>query len=119
MRTKDLLMRVPEAVRASEVTRSATQAGRTVVQYAVSEPGYHVLEGGAVVAHEGTAADPDVTIKVSDDDLVRLLAGQLSATTALFTGRLKVRGDIGLAQRLLGMVDREKLAAVAAELRDA
>lgn len=110
-------MRVPEAVRASEAARAARVDKRTVVQYAVSEPVYHVLEGGAVVAHEGTAADPDVTIKVSDDDLVRLLSGQLSATTALFTGRLKVRGDIGLAQRLMGMVDREKLAAVEAEIR--
>ncbi len=108
-------MRVPEAVRAPSPARAGK---RTVVQYAVSEPVYHVLDGGAVVAHEGTATDADVTIKVSDDDLVRLLAGQLSPTTALFTGRLKVRGDLGLAQRLIGMVDREKLAAVQAELGD-
>ncbi|HNR00064.1 MAG TPA: SCP2 sterol-binding domain-containing protein [Trueperaceae bacterium] len=116
MNAKDLLMRVPETVRPPDGVRPTK---RTVVQYSISEPVYHVLENGEVVAVEGTAPDPDVTIKVGDDDLIDLLGGRLSPAAALFTGRLKVRGDIGLAQRLIGLVDREKLAAVQNELERA
>ncbi len=104
MNAKDVLLKVPGAVKVDPAAR------RAVVQYDISQPVYHVIEDGAVEAFEGTAEGPDVTIKVADDDLIKLLGGQLNPMTAVLTGRLKVRGDVGLAQRLIAMVDRRKLA---------
>ncbi|HRN17840.1 MAG: SCP2 sterol-binding domain-containing protein [Trueperaceae bacterium] len=110
MNAKQLLLNVPKAVTLDSATP------RSVVQYDISEPIYHVIEGGVVSAHEGKAEGPDVTIKVSDADLVKLFDGQLNPMAAVFTGRLKVRGDVGLAQRLIKMVDREKLQEAKARL---
>ncbi len=110
MNAKELLLEAPRAVKVDP------SAPRSVVQYDISEPVFHVIENGAVTAHEGTAPTADVTIKVADDDLVRLFEGKLNPMTAMFTGKLKVRGNVGLAQRLLGMVDKEQLAAARAEI---
>ncbi len=43
---------------------------------------------------------PDVTLIVSDDDWVALSNGRLNGTWAYVTGRLKIRGDQGLARKL-------------------
>ena len=110
MNAKQLLLNVPQAVTLDSSTP------RSVVQYDISEPIYHVIEGGVVSAHEGTAEGADVTIKVSDDDLVKLFDGQLNPMAAVFMGRLKVRGDVGLAQRLIKMVDRKKLEEARAKM---
>ncbi len=110
MNAKELLLKVPQAVQVDPA------APRSVVQYDISEPVYHVIENGVVSAHEGTAPGPDVTVRVSDEDLVKLFDGKLNPMQAVFTGRLKVRGDVGLAQRLIGMVDRKKLAEARAAI---
>lgn len=110
MNVKELLLRMPAAVRLDEGAPDAT------IQYETSEPVYHVIQGGTVQAHEGQAPAPDVSIKVSDANLEKLLRGDLNPMTAMFTGKLKVRGNVGLAQRLLGMVDRQKLEAARDEV---
>lgn len=110
MNAKDLLLKLPETVTVD------AGAARAVVQYDVSQPVYHVIENGTVNAYEGTAPQADVTIRLKDDDLVKLLDGELNAVAAVFTGRLKVRGDVGLAQRLIAMVDKDKLRAAKRQL---
>ena len=60
MTAKDLLKRVPSAVREGETAPDA------IVQYELSEPMYHVLEGDTVRVVEGRAERPNVTITVSD-----------------------------------------------------
>ncbi len=110
MNVKELLLRVPQAVNLPTSTPSA------VIQYDVSEPVYHVIEGGSVRAVEGHAAAPDVTIKVSDANLWKLFNGDLNPMSALMTGRLRVKGDVMLAQKLLGLVDRAKLEQVRAAI---
>ncbi len=103
MTAKELLLRVPHALRAGQ------DAPDAVVQYELAEPMYHVLEGGTVRAVEGRAPDPNVTITVSDENLLKLFRGELNPMTAFMTGRVKLRGDMLLAQKLLSMVDRDKL----------
>ncbi|CBY08045.1 unnamed protein product [Oikopleura dioica] len=53
---------------------------------------------GSLVEGEGTK--PDVTIIVSDEDFVKLAAGELDAQKAFFSGKLKVKGNIMLSQKL-------------------
>ena len=42
----------------------------------------------------------DVTLSASADTFQDILAGNLDATSAFMTGRLKLDGDMGLAMRL-------------------
>ena len=54
--------------------------------------------GGAV--GEGTSPDAQCTIAVKDADLLALVNGSLSPGMAFMTGKIKVKGDYGLAMKL-------------------
>ena len=49
---------------------------------------------------KGKIDNPSVTFAASDRDWVAISNDQLSGTWAYFTGRLKIRGDQGLARKL-------------------
>ena len=98
-------MRVPDAVKGDAGTPNA------VIQFETTEPVHCIVKDGAVTSVEGVAPEADVTVRVKDDDLVRMFDGKLNPMTAFMTGRLKVRGDIGLAQRLIKSIDRGKLSS--------
>ena len=60
-------------------------------------------EGAIVVDKSGARASDDaadVTLSASADTFQDILAGNLDATSAFMTGRLKLDGDMGLAMRL-------------------
>jgi putative sterol carrier protein len=57
-----------------------------------------VVDGKVSVA-EGDG-DADATIAASEDTFEQIASGDLNATTAYMTGKLKVRGDMGAAMKL-------------------
>jgi putative sterol carrier protein len=62
---------------------------------------WHVVlaDGDGHVA-EGPAETPGVTIAMAADDFVALTEGKLDGTMAFMSGKLKVKGDMGLAMKL-------------------
>ena len=62
---------------------------------------WHVVlaDGDGHVA-EGPAENPGVTISMADQDFVALTEGKLDGTMAFMSGKLKVKGDMGLAMKL-------------------
>lgn len=54
--------------------------------------------GGAVGA--GSSPDAKCTVAMKDADLVALVNGTLSPGMAFMTGKIKVKGDYGLAMKL-------------------
>ena len=61
---------------------------------------WHVeVDDGKVSVSEGSG-DADATIAASEDTFQQIAAGDLNATTAYMTGKLKVRGDMGAAMKL-------------------
>ena len=108
MTAHELLHKMPAAF-------DAQAAGDTeaVIQYQISQPVYHVVRNGTMAVHDGQAESPDVVVKVSDDNLVKLFRGDLNPMTAFMSGKVKVSGDMTLAQRLVGLVDRDRLSSLA------
>ncbi|CAN5446044.1 SCP2 sterol-binding domain-containing protein [soil metagenome] len=102
---KEFVYKLPQAFR-SDVAGST----HATVQYDLSEPMYSVIEGGEMQVFEGRAENPDVTVAMSDEDFVLLMKGELNGMAAFMSGRLKVQGDMMLAQRLVSFVDADKLA---------
>jgi|SRR5919108_2541135 putative sterol carrier protein len=57
------------------------------------------VDDGSVAVTEG-GGDADATISASEDTFQQIASGDLNATTAYMTGKLKVRGDMGAAMKL-------------------
>jgi putative sterol carrier protein len=105
---KELVYKLPEAFRPD--VAGDTQA---TVQYELSEPMYSVVQDGNMEVYEGRAENPDVTVTMSDEDFIALMKGELNGMAAFMSGKLKVSGDMMLAQRLVSFVDAEKLDSLA------
>jgi putative sterol carrier protein len=58
------------------------------------------VNDGTYKMGKGQIDHPDVTFRASDNDWVAICNDQLSGTWAYMTGRLKVRGDQGVARKL-------------------
>ncbi len=94
-----IMARIPEAFQADQAV------GLTAIyQWDLADEGgglWHVdVADGTCTVHEGQAENPNITISVSADNFVRLITGKLDGTMAFMTGKLKIKGDMGLAMRL-------------------
>lgn len=64
---------------------------------------FRVADGKAE-AGEGVAAGAGCTVQMSATDFQALVAGQLNATAAFMSGKLKIKGDMGLALKLQSLL---------------
>jgi putative sterol carrier protein len=74
------------------------------------------LKNGNGSVYEGAAKDkPGCTLTMSDDDLVQLVTGKMDAMKAFMGGKLKIAGNIMLAQKLQVLLkDAPRLSTSAA-----
>ncbi|WP_126975256.1 SCP2 sterol-binding domain-containing protein [Frigidibacter oleivorans] len=65
-------------------------------------------EGGVIVLADGGASrvdrDTDCTLKISEENLVKLLSGNLNPMTALVTGKIKLQGNAAVAMKLSKLI---------------
>ena len=76
---------------------------KTVFQFRLSDPEtvctLDLKDGGGAVG-QGETAKPDVTLALADADFVALYTGKADAMKLFTTGKIKISGDMGAAQRL-------------------
>ncbi|XP_036953458.1 peroxisomal multifunctional enzyme type 2 isoform X1 [Acanthopagrus latus] len=93
-RIKDLgpeLVKKVNAVFGWEITKD----GKNVAEWTID------LKNGGGSLHQGPySGKADVTITVSDEDFMEVVQGKLNPQKAFFSGKLKVRGNIMLSQKL-------------------
>ncbi|MGW6301122.1 SCP2 sterol-binding domain-containing protein [Peribacillus butanolivorans] len=63
-----------------------------------------MIKDGQVEVVKGTSHDPEVTLKLSEGNLSKLLKDDLNTAMAFLTGGLKVNGNISLALKLQEIV---------------
>jgi putative sterol carrier protein len=54
-------------------------------------------------AKEGMDPSPTLELKIAEPDFMDLMNGEISGEKAFFTGKLKFKGDVGLALKLREM----------------
>lgn len=72
-----------------------------VVKFDFGDQGSVILDASQApntVSTEG--ADPDCTMVISIEDFMAMAEGSLDGVSAFMTGRLKVKGEMGLAMKL-------------------
>lgn len=62
---------------------------------------------------EGTEANPDCTLRLSDKNFKKMIMGKLDGTAAFITGKLKIHGSMGLALKLEGILNEYNLSETA------
>jgi putative sterol carrier protein len=63
------------------------------------------VAGQQVEVHEGEHQDPTMTLTASATDYLAVVNGEIAPMTAFMQGKLKVKGDMGLALKLQTMFD--------------
>jgi putative sterol carrier protein len=83
------------------------QGVKAQIQYDITGEGggtYHAdVADGTCAVHEGSAASPALTLTMASQDWLDMLAGKLNGQVAFTSGKLRIKGDMGLAMRLAGM----------------
>jgi putative sterol carrier protein len=89
------------------------KAGRTrlTVQYELTGEGgglwwVRIADGRCTVG-TGAVERPDLTFVADADDMVQMRLGRLHPMAATTSGRLQIRGQFGLAFRMLAMFRRD------------
>jgi putative sterol carrier protein len=87
-------------------------AGRNaVIQYDINTPEgpetYQVVVAdGACTTGKGGDREATVTLALALPDFLRLISGKLNGVQAFMSGKLKIRGDMMLAQTMQGWFDQ-------------
>ncbi|RLG28173.1 short-chain dehydrogenase, partial [Methanosarcinales archaeon] len=94
---KGIFERIPDAFQADKA------AGVEVVfQFDISgdEGGSWIVtvKDGVCEVNEGSYDKPTTTIKMADEDFVKLITGELNAMSAFTSGKLKIEGDLMKSQ---------------------
>ncbi|MHB1499859.1 MAG: SCP2 sterol-binding domain-containing protein [Candidatus Dormibacteria bacterium] len=99
MTPQEIMDRIPSAFQAEKA-----QGVAAVFQWDISgsQGGHWYVEikDNSCQVHQGDAETPNITITIADDNFVKLITGRLDGTMAFMTGKLKVKGDMGLAMKL-------------------
>jgi putative sterol carrier protein len=62
-----------------------------------------VIKDGKCAVSSGAASSPNLTLTMSAQDWLDMVSGKLSGQMAFMSGKLKLKGDMGLAMKIGSM----------------
>jgi putative sterol carrier protein len=90
----------------------ADKAGNTTatIQFDLTgdSPGKRFIKiaAGQASAGQGEVESPNLTLIADSRDFVKIFTGQMDPTAAFMSGKLKIKGDMGLAIKMQSMFRR-------------
>eukprot|EP00441_Pelagodinium_beii_P036611 CAMPEP_0197646048 /NCGR_PEP_ID=MMETSP1338-20131121/21623_1 /TAXON_ID=43686 ORGANISM="Pelagodinium beii, Strain RCC1491" /NCGR_SAMPLE_ID=MMETSP1338 /ASSEMBLY_ACC=CAM_ASM_000754 /LENGTH=111 /DNA_ID=CAMNT_0043219629 /DNA_START=59 /DNA_END=394 /DNA_ORIENTATION=+ len=104
-----------DAMKAAVSTKGAdlVKMGGAVFQFNISDAGPEGkftldLKNGNGAACAGEDPKADCTITIADADMVAMAEGKLDGMQAFMGGKLKIKGNMMLAQKLQGILEAAK-----------
>lgn len=92
----------------NQIDLEKTKGIHALLQFSLSGEGGGdwgvTIDDGKVTAVPGQLAKPQLIIKASAADALRLMHGELNPVGAFMTGRVKIVGDMALAMRLFDLL---------------
>merc|ERR1739845_140319 len=85
--------------------------GGAIFQFVISDTDtkfFLDLKSGNGSADFGENASPDCTITMADADFLAMADGKLDGMQAFMGGKLKIKGNMMLAQKLAGIIEAAK-----------
>ena len=75
-------------------------------QWDISDAGkwYATLSDDGATVSEGEAEEPNITITVTEENWLAIVAGTLAPQMAFLTGKIKIKGDMSLAMKLQNLM---------------
>ena len=67
---------------------------------------YITIADGKATSGQGEVENPNLTLIADSKDFVKIFTGGLDPTAAFMSGKLKIKGDMGLAIRMQSMFKR-------------
>jgi putative sterol carrier protein len=64
------------------------------------------IHDGQAESGKGEGENPNLTLSADADDFVKIILGQLDPTAAFMSGKLKIKGDMGLAIKFQSLFKR-------------
>jgi putative sterol carrier protein len=65
-----------------------------------------VIRDEQVQVFQEVKEEPNCTLQLSDKNLLKLIAGNLNPTVAYMSGKLKIKGELGLALKLQAILKK-------------
>jgi putative sterol carrier protein len=99
---KEIFDQMPSRFRPDRATGT-----NAVVQYDIGGEGggtwHAVIKDGTCTVKEGAAQNPNLTLQVSAQDWIDVTTGKQNPQMLFMSGKLKLKGDMGLAMKLGSM----------------
>ena len=99
-----------EVVLPTKLTADKIQGLDMIIQFSITGTNagdwFITLKNNQVETKEGVSPSPTISVKMKDDDFVKLVNGELSGQKAFMTGKLKFKGSMtaGIKLQKLGII---------------
>ncbi len=77
----------------------------SAIQFDIASPMYLRIDDVTCSAHDGVVNAPDVALTMADEDLKALLKKKPNGPMEFMSDKLKLKGDMMLAQRITSFFD--------------
>ncbi|MBD6955041.1 MAG: SCP2 sterol-binding domain-containing protein [Thermoplasmata archaeon] len=111
MKSYEILKGYVEKLNSSEQAKKETKGMKSVFQFKneLGESYYlQFKDDGSAELIMGEHPSPSVVLTAKEEDLAGIIDGSIDGTKAFFTGKLKIKGDPFLAQKLVNVVKKLK-----------